>query len=198
MKILLFFLSILVVTFSQPTSGPCFQSTRLTTESMNCTDKGYFELIQCFEKYCVCVDPLTGHEADGTKTFSNRILPTCGPCFIKVAKDISTNGINDRLPICDSGNGKYFGKQCHGSRCTCVDSETGEVKKRGGFELTCEHEEQTKIDFSIDSPITGKKIEQIPLASPTCGLSKDRGHACPNGQSKVMVSFLSLKRNKLS
>ncbi|KAE9551055.1 hypothetical protein FO519_005722 [Halicephalobus sp. NKZ332] len=184
MKLPIFFSLFWILIEAQPKSGPCILGTHPTSQKLKCTDKGYFELTQCAEKYCACVDPRTGHEADGTKTFSNRILPRCGLCFTNLAKQLASDD-TDYFPACEGDYGNYQPKQCRGIRCTCVNPESGAVIRRGGPELNCEPEDQGHSSDFYSIP-ADKNHEQVPLANAKCGLKKDAGQRCSNAASKVM------------
>lgn len=146
------------------------------------------------------MDPRTGHEADGTRTFSNRILPRCGQCFTTLARHLAS-GMTDDALACEGDYGNYQPLQCKNNRCACVNIENGTVIRRGGPELNCDTDDTVQVggfckfrkvikvnlEFSIDSVPADKTHEQIPLASAKCGLVKDPGHRCYNSTPKVMV-----------
>uniref|UniRef100_A0A914EPB7 BPTI/Kunitz inhibitor domain-containing protein n=1 Tax=Acrobeloides nanus TaxID=290746 RepID=A0A914EPB7_9BILA len=165
---------------------------------MRCTSNGYFELTQCFDSYCVCVDPKTGLEAGSTRTQTNKIAPKCGTCHLKqsnqVARDLDSN-----LPQCDSITGDYQAKQCtNDNTCWCVDTKTGvrtrdPIKKNS--ELNCGN--NPDLSFSIDSPstkefgsVTGDfEREDYPVGDPVCKLPKAKGTRCSGNSSKVQWYF---------
>nr|CAD2164423.1 unnamed protein product [Meloidogyne enterolobii] len=165
-----------------------------TNPRLKCTDKGYFELIQCFSDYCVCVDPSTGAEATSTKTLSNRINPECGRCYRSLARYYKDSDDFLFRPLCDPKTGNYLPKQCKDEKhCFCVNVLNGlklSKEEKPNSQTTCD---DGHFDFSIGGGMltkseklpSGITIEQrIPIGNPLCKLPKDSGENRCNGKGK--------------
>ncbi|KAL7071564.1 hypothetical protein ACQ4LE_009455 [Meloidogyne hapla] len=198
--------------YAAPSVGPCsinagiagFPQNLLpklpgTNPRLKCTDKGYFELIQCFSDYCICVDPSTGAEATSTKSLSNRITPECGRCLRSLARYYKNSDDFLFRPLCDAKTGYYAPKQCIDEKhCFCVNVLSGvklSKEEKPNSQTTCN---DGHYDFSIDSSLltkseklpSGLTVEQrIPLGNPLCKLLKDSGEGRCNGHVSKGVKW---------
>ncbi|EYC23837.1 hypothetical protein Y032_0015g2856 [Ancylostoma ceylanicum] len=86
-----------------PRTGPCV----LNDDGMKCTEKGYYETVQCDDHGCFCVDAHNGFIAYDTRTDTNKIAPRCSNCH-NTLKRIFANGDppkNTFIPKCDLSMG---------------------------------------------------------------------------------------------
>ncbi|TKR88126.1 hypothetical protein L596_012415 [Steinernema carpocapsae] len=178
-----------------PATGPCVLGTHKDSAKLKCTANGYFELVQCTNDGCVCVDPTTGHSASETLTSSPKIAPKCGSCHRKLAFLFSTATPPNDIPQCDSKTGDYLPVQCsqNGNVCFCVNPEDGtELEGTRGTKgsVKC-----ASVDFSIDSGkgfsvVTDKKpVIDKPVANEFCKLLKVSGNSCNGKPKRVQYYF---------
>ncbi|KAL3088045.1 hypothetical protein niasHS_009331 [Heterodera schachtii] len=182
---------------------PTIPGMPLLDKSLKCTEKGYFELVQCKADYCVCVDPSTGAEATATKTTSNKIRPQCGRCHFQLSRYYRESKNFIFRPICDAKTGNYQPQQCRDEKhCFCVNYLTG-VRQNKKEVPTNEilHCEGGQVDFSIDDSHIiksekgegGKGDEElIPIGSPVCKKPRDAGHRC-HGRAGGPIAAKNLK-----
>lgn len=177
---------------------------------LKCTDKGYFELVQCFSDYCVCVDPSTGAEAIATRTTSPRLSPRCGRCQTQVARYFRDPNDFYFKPICEQKTGNYMPKQCKDDdHCFCVNVLNGVKLSKSEAPNQDTKCDETQLDFSIDASqvIKGEHLpssivtvvgggvggqlephQQIPIADPVCKLPKDSGRRCSGAGSPIAAT----------
>ncbi|CAD5231584.1 unnamed protein product [Bursaphelenchus xylophilus] len=159
--------------------GPCTMSSH----KLKCSSNGYFELTQCLDEYCVCVDIRDGTEARHTRTASKAITPECGLCHKELVKIVARNG--NWFPQCNKRNGDYEREQClKEDFCFCVDPKTGrrinaEVKKN--TDLNCNPQKYNEND-TVYKPKNNYQ-EESPIASPICKLPKAYGNTCVSAPS---------------
>uniref|UniRef100_A0A1I8AGB8 Kunitz/Bovine pancreatic trypsin inhibitor domain protein n=1 Tax=Steinernema glaseri TaxID=37863 RepID=A0A1I8AGB8_9BILA len=156
---------------------------------------GYFELVQCFDDRCICVDPTTGHEATETVTDSPKVAPQCGMCHKKLAFLFFAPPPPNDVPQCHPKTGNFLSMQCLQSKneCFCVNTETGQeiLGSRGQKgSVKC-----ADVDFSIDSGkgisvnTDRKPLAGHPVANEFCKLPKSIGSSCSGKPKRIQYYF---------
>ncbi|EYC23834.1 hypothetical protein Y032_0015g2856 [Ancylostoma ceylanicum] len=180
-----------------PRTGPCV----LNDDGMKCTEKGYYETVQCDDHGCFCVDAHNGFIAYDTRTDTNKIAPRCSNCH-NTLKRIFANGDppkNTFIPKCDLSMGNYEPLQCDSKQeyCYCVDPISGveipntRKRKERNQRIRCDN-----TDFSLDPaqfPMTevvpSEPQERYPVGRETCKLDRNRGYTCNNTRPSVRYFF---------
>ncbi|CEF62937.1 Thyroglobulin type-1 domain and Proteinase inhibitor I2, Kunitz metazoa domain-containing protein [Strongyloides ratti] len=194
----LFFYSLIAVI---PSEGPCVLGTSDDAKNYKCTTEGYYELVQCNNEYCVCVDPFTGSEAGDTRT-DPKYTPNCGKCLKAYAIAAASNKNQFDLPQCNKMNGKYEKLRYTENGTFCVDENTGEktnqkINEYKGM-LTCDdysNYTNNENSLSINYPEDVKKTQpttkyDIPTVNIACSIPKDAGETCPPGEHKKSERLL--------
>uniref|UniRef100_A0A0N4ZTJ0 Elongation factor Ts, mitochondrial n=1 Tax=Parastrongyloides trichosuri TaxID=131310 RepID=A0A0N4ZTJ0_PARTI len=183
-----------------PAEGPCTLGTNEEAKNYKCTTEGYYELVQCNDEYCVCVDPYTGSEAGDTRT-DRKYTPTCGNCLKSYAKAAALNKNQFELPQCNKMNGKFEKMRYNDNEMYCVDENTGEKidnkpKQYKGL-YTCddyskyENAPKTTINYPDDVKETQPLIkEEMPVVNVGCAIPKDLGETCSPSDHKKSSRLL--------
>ncbi|CAD5225159.1 unnamed protein product [Bursaphelenchus okinawaensis] len=156
--------------------GPCTISQ--PAHKFKCTSSGYFEVVQCIDDYCTCVDPRDGTEARHTRTISKTTQPECGMCHKEIVKVLDKKG--NWFPQCNHKSGEYNREQClKDDFCFCVDPKTGrrinsEVKKSS--DINCSPHSFNDGDATYKPK--NNYQEESPIGSPVCKLPKALGKMC--------------------
>uniref|UniRef100_A0A0K0DGK5 BPTI/Kunitz inhibitor domain-containing protein n=1 Tax=Angiostrongylus cantonensis TaxID=6313 RepID=A0A0K0DGK5_ANGCA len=166
-------------------TGPCTQNE----VGMKCTEKGFFETVQCDIYGCYCVSAHNGFIAYDTRTANNQTLPTCSRCH-KALEHLYANGIPPEgtlIPTCDVASGNYEPMQCNlqQQRCYCVDPLTGDEIANTSKRMTSNEYIRffslSLLEFLVKptplSTLNGVMLwkKDYPVPGKPCTLDRDRG-----------------------
>uniref|UniRef100_A0A0K0EUE0 BPTI/Kunitz inhibitor domain-containing protein n=1 Tax=Strongyloides venezuelensis TaxID=75913 RepID=A0A0K0EUE0_STRVS len=190
-----FYSSIAVI----PSEGPCVLGTSDDAKNYKCTAEGYFELVQCNNDFCVCVDPFTGAEFGDTRT-DPKYTPKCGKCLKAYATAAAGNKNQFDLLQCNKMNGKYEKIRYQENGTICVDENTGDELSEKPKEIngifTCDDNlnndtQSSTIIYPDDVKETQPKAKiDVSFTNAVCLTPKDLGEACPPSEHKKSERLL--------